>query len=148
MKRLIIPLLILTYFLNTTACQTRASGESVTSEHKSGKESAVSSDPYLVGPDEFRSVLENNTEAVLLDIRTSQEIDQGALPGHNHVNFYDQDFSAKISELDRDQIYLVYCHSGGRSASTRTMMNQMGFVQVYDLRGGIVAWKNKGFTVQ
>ncbi len=40
--------------------------------------------------------------------------------------------------------YVVYCRSGNRSGQTSTMMEELGFVTVHDVDGGIAAWVEAG----
>ena len=42
--------------------------------------------------------------------------------------------------LDKNKPYFVYCLSGARSRSAANYMRSMGFVQVYDMKGGTLAW--------
>ncbi len=43
-------------------------------------------------------------------------------------------------ELDRDQEYVVHCHTGRRSEYAARVLRQMGFKKVKNLIGGIEAW--------
>jgi 3-mercaptopyruvate sulfurtransferase SseA len=42
---------------------------------------------------------------------------------------------------------MVYCKSGGRSGEAATMMKEMGFTEVYNMQGGMLAWSNAGMPV-
>ena len=120
------------------ACQqsTAASGDIVESN------SAIQKSP-LVTPDEFQSKMsEPNT--IVLDVRTPGEVAQGVISGAQVIDFKDSDFKQKLAGLDKDKTYLVYCAAGGRSKSTQDLMSQMGFKDVYDLKGGIRAWNKEG----
>lgn len=85
---------------------------------------------------------------VVLDVRTREEFDEGYLPGAILVDFYDEGFVAQIEGLDRDVPYLVYCRSGGRSAKTAQLMTQLGFSEVTDVAGGMLAWADAGLPYQ
>jgi len=56
------------------------------------------------------------------------------------INFFDADFKEQLSGLDKSKSYLVYCRSGNRSGKACSMMADMGFKNLYNLRGGIGAW--------
>ncbi|HLF28935.1 MAG TPA: rhodanese-like domain-containing protein [Anaerolineae bacterium] len=43
-------------------------------------------------------------------------------------------------ELDRDQEYVMQCHTGSRSAYAAQILRQLGFKKVRNLIGGIDAW--------
>ncbi|MFK7951499.1 MAG: rhodanese-like domain-containing protein [Ekhidna sp.] len=79
---------------------------------------------------------------VILDVRSPQELAEGAVPGHTMINFFDGDFHDQIEKIDKSKDYLVYCRSGNRSGQACAMMSSMGFEgKLYNLEGGIGAWK-------
>jgi len=82
--------------------------------------------------------------AQLLDVRTPDEWNQGIIEGATMYNFYDADFKDRISKLNKDVPVAVYCKSGGRSGQTGAMLRDMGFKEVYNLKGGIGAWNAAG----
>jgi phage shock protein E len=85
---------------------------------------------------------------VVLDVRTQDEYDEGALPGAVLVDFYGDDFTEQIQAMERDVPYLVYCRSGGRSGKTAQLMGQLGFSDVTDVDGGMLAWADAGLPQQ
>ncbi|BBD06809.1 rhodanese-like domain-containing protein [Desulfovibrio ferrophilus] len=92
-------------------------------------------------------VRERPDEVVVLDVRTPEEVATGIIPGAQVINFYDSQFEARIAGLDRGRIYLVYCHSGGRSATTINRMRSLGFADVRHVGGGIVEWLREGLPL-
>ena len=88
----------------------------------------------------FLSKLEGDDNAVLIDVRTPQETAEGIIPGASEIDFRASNFSQKISELDKDKAYYLYCRSGARSANAMNMMKEMGFPEVYNLVGGYNAY--------
>lgn len=94
-----------------------------------------------VNVEEFSSHMEG---AQLLDVRTPGEWNEGIIEGAATMNFYDADFKDRIAELDKEKPVAVYCKSGGRSGQTMSMMQEMGFKEVYNLNGGIGAWNQAG----
>jgi rhodanese-related sulfurtransferase len=79
-------------------------------------------------------------EAQLLDVRTPDEWSEGIIEGATMANFYENDFDANLAKLDKQKPVAVYCKSGGRSGKAMAKMNQLGFKEVYNLKGGIGAW--------
>jgi rhodanese-related sulfurtransferase len=77
---------------------------------------------------------------VILDVRTAEEFASGHLANAINIDIYKADFKTKISELDRNYKYLVYCRTGSRSAQAAGVMNDLGFKEIYDLGGGITRW--------
>lgn len=80
---------------------------------------------------------------VVLDVRTPEEFNQGHIKGAVHIDHYADDFQQQIDALDRETTYVVYCRSGGRSGRSVDMMQKMNFAKVYNLDGGIIAWKKE-----
>jgi predicted CxxxxCH...CXXCH cytochrome family protein len=70
--------------------------------------------------------------ALLLDVRTPGEFDSGHV--HGAVNIPVQSLAQRLGELpSTDQPIVVYCHSGGRSASAASMLRQAGWTDVRDV---------------
>ena len=91
---------------------------------------------------EWRDKLENDSNAIIIDVRTEQEIDDGYIPEALHMDIYQgQLFMDKVQELDKDKSYYIYCRSGGRSAQACAIMNQLGFKNTYNLLGGFSEWQ-------
>lgn len=87
-------------------------------------------------------------EMVLIDVRTEEEFKEGHLEGAIQHDYYEtESFQRFLTGLDTSKSYLIYCRSGGRSGTVLDMMAQMGFGQVYNLDGGINAWKSAGLPV-
>lgn len=78
--------------------------------------------------------------AQLLDVRTPDEWNEGIIEGATMSNFYDEGFETSLSTLDKEKPVAVYCKSGGRSGKAMSIMNKLGFKEVYNLDGGIGAW--------
>ena len=85
--------------------------------------------------------LRDRENHVVLDVRSPQELAEGEVPGHVMINFFDPAFRQEIEKLDKEKTYLVYCRSGNISGQACTIMADMGFQHLYNLNGGIGAWK-------
>lgn len=70
--------------------------------------------------------------ALLVDVRTPAEVRGGTAPGA--INIPLQELSRRVGELPMDRPVVVYCHSGGRSASAAAMLGQKGYT-VFDAGG-------------
>ena len=85
---------------------------------------------------------------VLLDVRTMEEYQDGFIAGAQQYDYYETaSFKAALSGMDKDKTYYIYCRSGGRSGTTLNMMQQMGFKKVYNLEGGMLAWRRANQAV-
>ena len=95
----------------------------------------------LLSPSDFKSKLVELTDYQLIDVRTPEEVAQGAIEGSVNIDFKSDDFKAKIAALDKSKPTLVYCAGGYRSGKAADQMKEMGFVYVIDLDGGFSAWE-------
>jgi rhodanese-related sulfurtransferase len=89
----------------------------------------------------------NNPDFVILDVRTPGEFRQGYIEGAVLLDYYAADFRERFAQLDRDATIFLYCRSGNRSSHVLRMADELGFRSVYDLRGGILAWKEAGLPL-
>ena len=95
----------------------------------------------------FKTLVESNT-GVLLDVRTPQEYEEGHIAGSINIDFHGVNFKEELEKLDKTKTYEVYCRSGKRSANAAEIMEEMGFVKVINLSGGIIGWQQQGFAVE
>lgn len=97
---------------------------------------------YAVSPNWFAKSILSDEKAVVIDLRTNEEVKEGIIKGAIQYNFNDEGFEQSVTLLDKSKNYYIYCKSGGRSAKAAGKMVVMGFT-VYDLKGGITAWEGK-----
>lgn len=94
--------------------------------------------------EEWVSQLEADENAIVLDVRTENECDQGIIPNAINLDIYEaQDFVSKIEAFDKSKNYYVYCRSGARSANACEIMNGLGIKNAYNLLGGILEWNGE-----
>ncbi|MBJ6368089.1 rhodanese-like domain-containing protein [Snuella sedimenti] len=92
--------------------------------------------------EEWLSQLENDANAVILDVRTDDEVAEGIIPNAIHIDIYKgQAFIDEIDALDKSKNYYVYCRSGNRSGQACNIMEELGFENAYNLLGGILEWE-------
>ncbi|GIV42226.1 MAG: rhodanese [Vicingaceae bacterium] len=92
---------------------------------------------------EFQESLQNDDNAVIIDVRTKGEYFEGYIPGAINVDIYSPDFADKMIQMDKSKNYYVYCRSGGRSMAACQWMVANGFQNVANLNGGIMAWNGE-----
>jgi rhodanese-related sulfurtransferase len=79
----------------------------------------------------------------LLDVRTPQEFTQGHIEGAVNLDYFSKDFKSELEKLDKSVPVYLYCRSGGRATKAMQIMKEIGFVTVYNLKGGFLAWSQK-----
>ena len=100
-----------------------------------------------VPPADAAATIEDNPDAVILDIRTPEEYSEGIIEGAINIDFYEPDFAAQLDELDKDAAYVVYCRSDNRSGQAMDTFDELGFQEVTEIDGGIVNWFQNGYPV-
>ena len=90
---------------------------------------------------------DEDSEFVILDIRTQGEFKSGHLAKSVLIDFYSQTFAEKLNQLDKEKTYLIYCRSGNRSSKSLEIFKKLKFEKVYHMSSGIRAWKSEGFSV-
>ena len=92
----------------------------------------------------------NKKEVIVLDVRTPKEVAQGKIKSDALVmNFFEDDFIQKAtSQLPKGKKVYVYCRSGKRSGKTVIQLRELGYSKIYNVEGGIKAWKAKGFKIE
>ena len=69
---------------------------------------------------------------IVIDVRTPAEYAAGHIAGAQNIDVEAADFGARIASLDKKATYLVYCHSGRRSAIAASQMATTGFTDIVD----------------
>ena len=93
---------------------------------------------------DWEEQLEKDTNAVILDVRTEEEIEEGRIPNALNLDIYKgQEFIDELEKLDKTKNYYVYCRSGNRSGQACAIMNSKGFENAYNLQGGFMNWEGE-----
>ena len=87
------------------------------------------------------SAADRGKSVVLLDVREQDELDAAAVTDALHIPM--REIPARLGELDRTVPLVVMCHSGGRSRRVTEFLLSNGFLNVFNLRGGIDAWSTE-----
>lgn len=111
------------------------------------KETTPEQDIKLVTPDEMKE-LSQMDGVQLVDVRTPEEFMEGHIKGFQNIDFMSDTFREEIEKLDKNKPVIVYCKSGNRSGKSCKIMQEKGFIKIYDLEGGIEKWKYEGNEVE
>jgi len=94
--------------------------------------------------EEWQELIGKDDNAVILDVRTPEEVDDGYIPNMKNIDIrMGQGFLDEVEKLDKSKSYYVYCRSGARSAQACQLMEQMGFDTTYNLIGGFMDWEGE-----
>ncbi|BAO54182.1 rhodanese-like domain-containing protein [Nonlabens marinus] len=90
---------------------------------------------------EWKEEVANDSNAIILDVRTDDEVAEGILKNAIHHDIHQpQEFMAALDNMDKSKNYYVYCRAGSRSSQACQIMDQMGFENTYNLTGGFSNW--------
>jgi thioredoxin len=109
---------------------------------------AAVKDPETITAPVFQERLNMSRDAQVLDVRTPEEFNGGHLSNAVNINIYDADFMDRAGKLDKSKPVFVYCLGGGRSAEAAARLSAAGFQDVYNLKGGITAWRNADLPLE
>jgi len=96
-------------------------------------------------PDDFKVKIEQTVNPCVIDVRSAGDFEFGHISGAINLNHNELQF---ISELKRqcsntDDPIFVYCNLGKTSKLAAQKIVENGFTNVYNLKGGVMAWRKK-----
>ena len=85
---------------------------------------------------------------LLVDVRSVEEHDTGAIPGTD-LNIEFREMAKRHKEIGAglDDHIVVYCQSGKRSNIAADTLTELGYKNVYNIRGSVNAWMQAGFAL-
>lgn len=89
-----------------------------------------------------KQMINEDPETILLDVRSKQEYDEGHLPYSTFLSLYDIEKQAQKVLPNKSQTIIVYCSSGSRSKNAQEILENMGYSNVYNLKGGLDSIEN------
>ena len=90
--------------------------------------------------EELKQRLDKGETPILIDVREPYEYEEFNI-GAKLIPLGDIARSADAISEDRDAEIIIHCRSGKRSAAAQNFLQQMGFTNVRNLTGGMLAWQ-------
>jgi len=88
--------------------------------------------------------LRRERQAVVVDVREPDEVEQGAIPGAIPLPRGLLEMRIEEAVRDKTRPVVVYCAGGSRSAFAAAALGELGYGDVVSLAGGFVAWQGAG----
>lgn len=84
--------------------------------------------------------MKQNQDAIIVDVRSNQEFNEGHLPGAINIPYYE--IKRNISNFinDKNQEIVVYCQEGVRSKQAYKILKKMNYQKVFNLFKGLDNW--------
>jgi|GEM_PF-896875 len=98
---------------------------------------------------DFQSLhADDETDYVLIDVRTKREFDEGYIPGAVHIPYTELDSRIDELSLAKDQKIVLYCEAGVRSKKGANALLDMGFTNIVDVTDGMRGWRELGGEIK
>lgn len=81
----------------------------------------------------------------LIDVRSPMEVASGVIPGATNIPLHLLPMS--LDKIPDHSEIVLYCRTGARSAQACAYLSSLGRNNVYNMRGGIMAWLQGGLAV-
>ncbi len=104
-------------------------------------DNSVAQEIHVLTPLEFHDVIANKNDVQLVDVRTPEEFEEGHLENAENIDVLETDFITKAEKLDLEKPIYIYCRSGKRSAKAALILKDVGFKEIYDMKGGYLHWQ-------
>lgn len=92
-----------------------------------------------VSMDEITTIMQENTNYIILDARTIEEYNEGHIPNAICIPNETIDETVTTKLPNKDQLILIYCRSGNRSKQAALKLQQLGYTNLVEF-GGIIDW--------
>lgn len=89
---------------------------------------------------ELKALIDSKADFQLIDVREQAEFDAANLNGELIPL---QTVPANMDKFSKEKQVVVHCRSGKRSANAIMYLENQGFDNLYNLEGGILAWKEE-----
>ena len=84
----------------------------------------------------LKELMKNKT-VYLIDVRSNQEYEEGHLDGAINISMYNIEKEISNYVKNKNDLIILYCSSGGRSREAKRILENLGYEEVYNLKGGI-----------
>jgi hydroxyacylglutathione hydrolase len=90
----------------------------------------------------------HQTSVKMIDVRRPEEFtgELGHIEGSTLCTL-ETEFQATLNKLNKDDTYVFVCRSGMRSSRATAYALSLGFKNVYNLEGGMIAWNSKKLPI-
>ena len=97
-------------------------------------------------PQELQAALAAPAPPLLLDVREYPEFAAGHLKGARLIPL--AEIERRTGELPKNQTIVAMCRTGRRSAEVAATLARLGYTNVSQLTGGVMAWEQAGFPLE
>ena len=89
---------------------------------------------------ELSQIKNKNRNYQLIDVREQHEVDICEIGGEQIPM---AEVMNNLNKISKEKQVIVHCRSGARSGAICQALETQGYTNVYNLKGGIIAWANE-----
>jgi len=133
--------------LAVAGCSNGDKGKAPQSQAQTGSGAAVPRfQPFTsLTPEQAMALIREKKDLLIVDVRSRQELREGKIKGSVLVPFWN--VMKGSHSLPKDRPMLLVCAVGGRSYAAMQILSRQGYTELYNLKGGMSAWKASGMPV-
>lgn len=101
-----------------------------------------------IEPKDLRQCINQRKEIKIIDVRMEAEFncDLGHIPNSQQVQL--DVLSQQLDSFAKDDSFVFICRNGGRSAKAASLFVKKGFTKVFNLKGGMLYWREHNYEVE
>ena len=92
------------------------------------------------------ATLQGRDDVILIDVREQDEYDAGHIPDITLIPM--SEIQSRVDEIPTDVEVILTCRSGNRSGQVHAYLEELGYDNVHNMAGGILAWEAAGLEVE
>ena len=90
-----------------------------------------------ISANDFKKIIKEHKNVILLDVRSRQEYKEGHLNGSISIPSYDILKNVNNIIENKNAVIVVYCQHGTRSKKVAETLKKLGYTKVYTLKNGM-----------
>ncbi len=95
---------------------------------------------FVISASDLECYLDEGTDMVLVDIRDTEDFEQGHIEGA--INIPSEDLPVRWRELSTEQLIIIYCYRGPKGMLAARNLSKAGY-RAANVCGGIQAYRGK-----
>ena len=105
-----------------------------------GDKATIESTVYTsYSPTQTLELIKQRKDLLIIDVRSPEELQEGKIK--NSLLIPVVDIMTGNYKIPRGRPLLLYCATGGRSYAAMQILARNGYIEIYNLQGGVSAWK-------
>ena len=140
-KRIAIVIIALCF----VACATQNYGSAIKTSDQMVKDAKASIKEVSI--DDVKKMIDNKEPIVILDVRDRDEFETGYIPGAINLSRGMLEFKINTLVPDKNATIIVYCGIDLRGPLATKTLNEMGYKNAFNIKGGLKDWKAAGYPI-